>query len=109
MIKTFGYQYKQFINDDWGQNICDDVYLLVNGEEYEDDENLIADDAKVVIDGGVVYTDPNMDQELCSYESYFRRWRKAQTQTTVMVNVPLDKLEEFKKMLKDLNARIVHK
>lgn len=85
------------------------LYLLVDGEEYEDDYLRVADDDFRVIGGGVVYKDENMEQEVCSYETYFRLWVKQQKNATLIIAEPKENLEELQKILKKLNAKVVQK
>lgn len=108
MAKTTGLVYKEFMKDEkyWGSHICDDVYLLVDGEEYEEDELLIKDEATVKIEGGVVYQDDSMERELCSYSLFFKRWLNLQSKASVIVTVPKEALDELKEFIKKKGGTI---
>jgi hypothetical protein len=108
-IKTTGRDFKRFYTDDavWkpaGSKdgaYFDDVTIYVNdadwdagGKDYED----IPDDATVSFSGGSWYPDQDTaaQYESRNFETVFKKWRKAQTHTTIIVEVALDNIEAMK-------------
>lgn len=108
MVKMLGCVYKKFLTDErfWGTQICDDVELTVDGVEYDDDELEIPDSAVVRIYAGVVYVDSDMEQEVCSYPAFFKRWQKQQAYDIVVVSVPKSKLSAFKDYVSSIGGKI---
>jgi hypothetical protein len=97
MKKMTGYEYKQFISADWDKMLgvtgayMDAQEITVNGvDEFSMDERSIQDTDKVVINGGCVLANEDIDLSL---ETLFTRWKKAQTTTTLVVEIPNDSVE----------------
>jgi hypothetical protein len=96
--KTTGAEYKAFMAcadpKFWPDGAYyDDADVLVNGAPLGDDDRVedIDDGAEVRLSGGIVYLDPR-DHDGPSFETHFKRWRKAQTTTHLVVEV--DKAHE---------------
>ena len=102
MIKTIGAEFKRFYDDEtaWPDGAWhEDELLLVNGDEWEDwDIAEIPDNAIVKLSGGAVFDLPNGGEP--SLELHFRRWRKRQTLTTILVECDLAKLDAIKAAIK---------
>lgn len=106
--KTSGAEFKAFYNDplfwvDHGTDehtYHDDTVIVVNGVH---DENLdpddIPDDAVVTIEGGVIFG-PTYGASEPSMEAYFKRWKKRQTTSTLLVEAPNEKIEAIKAAIK---------
>lgn len=95
--KTSGAEFKRFYNDPaiWsgaGETYHEDECVLVNGGEHHGEYDTMADDAKVTIEGGIIFS-PQFDGNEPSFEAYFKRWRKAQSATILIVEV--DKKHEL--------------
>ncbi len=92
MIKTNGAEYKAFCNSNWDLFLkregcyLDDCDIKVNGADYDGDELAIPDNAIVRINTGVVLGGDH--KEVCDYQSFFRKWKKAQTFNTFVVQIP---------------------
>lgn len=107
--KTTGAEFWRFYNDKdyWPEGAWhDDTLILVNGKEVDDytREN-IPDDAQLVIDGGVVYLDEHGTSDT-GFESFFRKWRKAQNIVFLSVEVPKDKLDAVKAAIKAARGKL---
>lgn len=94
--KTTGAEFKRFYDDKqfWPDN--SDTYheyevVLVNGEDHGDKgyEN-IPDDAIVILIHGIVFNAQHGSEEP-SFETYFKRWRKLQTTTSIVVECDISK------------------
>jgi hypothetical protein len=108
--KTTGAEFWRFYNDRnfWPEGSWhDDTLILVNGEEVGDyTRETIPDDAKVVIEGGIVYLDERGKDDV-AFESYFRRWRRVQSTASLTVEVPKDKLEAVKAAIRAAGGKVV--
>ena len=97
--KTTGAEFKAFYGDKkwWPDGMWhEDEEITIDGSLPPDDFDLssIADGARMVLANGYVTNEEN--DELGSFEGYFRRWRKKQTTTFLAVEVPHEKAEAVK-------------
>jgi hypothetical protein len=103
MVKTTGAEFWAFYNDNtfWPEGAWhDDEVVRVNGEEMIDlEENNFPPEAKVEVEGGIVFLRENAD-EGPSFESYFKTWRKAQNTVFLSVECPKDKVDAVKAAIK---------
>ena len=80
----------------------EDVILSVNDEEQTEDfsiqQDLQDDDRVLILDGVVLFCDP--ETEGCTFETFFRRWRKKQSTVYLSVSVPRDKLDAVREAIK---------
>lgn len=93
-MKVQGALWKQFYNDEeyWKGHYHDDTLITFDGVEQEDYENP-ADDAVVKIESGYVYKDGDdfhTSARDVSLASFFRKWKKIQTTTVIVVTVEKD-------------------
>ncbi len=98
-MKMSGAEYKAWQSSEWGSAWWEEYEMLINGVVVEDialDE--VKDADKIVINGGVVFTDEN-DRAGCSATSHFNRWKKAQTTQFVSVQVSNDDLQALQELL----------
>lgn len=101
MIVT-GAEWNKFYNDSsfWKPDFwVDDLLIVVNGEELDDNVETVDPKAKVKIESGVVYFDEDGHQSV-SLSTFLKRWRKSLLLKTVVVDVPLEMLEEVTTYLK---------
>lgn len=114
--KCTGADYKAFMDDKsfWketgepdGYTYHDDEVLIVNGVEadLDFDPMKMSDSDRVTIEGGVVIN-AAQGPEMPSLEAYFKRWRKAQTTRYLVVEAPVEKLDEISEALKALGAKV---
>ncbi len=94
MAKTNGIEFKMFYNEinDWEGDDChtgEEIY--VNGDLYKEAWGLIPDNSTVKIKGGSALN--NDGDVICSFSSYFKRWRKAQSHSTFIVTCPSEKVD----------------
>jgi hypothetical protein len=109
MIRSTGLEWKRFYGDPsvWKDGAYhDDSKILVDGvdaEENQIDLSLIDDAAKVELHSGAFFPDGSGDPE--ELNDVFRKWRKAQTMSSFVVEVPNDRVEEAKAAIRGLGGR----
>lgn len=109
--KTTGAEFKQFYSSEeyWPRDVCwhEDEIVVIDGEECDSDVDYskVRDSSVVSIDGGVVYKTPHI--EVCSFEAYFKKWRKQQN--TVIAVIEFDKTSEteVREVLKRLPIKVI--
>jgi len=110
MKKMTGYEYKQFINADWDKLLgvtnayMDGEEITVNGAEEHSDLDLTPDDAKVIIYSGCVCADQDIDLSLIAC---YNRWKKAQTKTVFMVEIPNSEVDYFKQQVTICKGKVI--
>lgn len=112
-VKTTGLEFKAFYNDKafWPEETEDsyvyyeDVEISINGVD-DDDFHIetIQDSDVIVLDGGCVFGLPG-DKEM-SFEGYFKKWRKAQKETSFVVTCGKDDVERIKAMIKAAGGKV---
>lgn len=110
MIKTNGAEFRRYLVDDaaWPEGTWhDDEFITVDGVEWvwEADIESIPDNAILSLTGGVVCGLPG--DLMPSMESHFKKWRKSQTTTTILVECDLSKLGDVKAAVKVAGGKIV--
>lgn len=89
-VNTTGAELKAFYEDDsiWPEGAYhDEVMVSLDGVEMSDfDIELIPSDSKVKILYGYIHSN-NLDEESVSFESHFKKWRKNQKTSFLMVKV----------------------
>lgn len=110
--KTNGKELKAFWNLEepwWPEDgfVEGDSYM-VNGKEQGDSWEPLsaADTDQITILSGVICDARGEDSDL-DLNTQFRKWRKSLTTTTVLVEIPLDKLDDLKTSVKALKGKIV--
>jgi hypothetical protein len=107
-IKTTGAELKKFWGDDnpqfWPEDSCvDGMWWQVNGAEQEDvDIDTIKDDDQLVVEGVLMHGSNDND-----FAALMRKWRKTQTSTTVVVELPVEHQAALAEFLKGLKGKIV--
>ena len=108
--KITGAEYKAFLNSEayWPATYChDDVLLIIDGEEYGDDRDLIVEDipdsASIVIECGCV-----MDRNVRIHDlaEYFYRWQDEQMFETLVVKVLRSDAEKMRGMIRASGGEI---
>lgn len=97
-VKLTGADYKAFLEDAsvWKEGYWfESDHVTVNGEEVGDDydETTLDDADKVTITGGCLYLGSDIGAESIDYEKRLRKWLKARTVTTVVLEINNDQLE----------------
>lgn len=94
-VKMSGKQFKEWLVSDWGPDaMWDEYHYTVDGAEVLDDDNFddttIPDAAKVVLTAGTIYLDQRdiMRSATVSAVTHAKKWLKAQTTVTLLVEVP---------------------
>lgn len=99
-IKCTGAELKAFYQSEdpefWPDGSwCEDEEITVDGAPVTENYQQIPDAAKVTVAGGYVFF-AGKDGDLGpSFEAHFKRWRKAQTTASIVVEVQKDKLESL--------------
>lgn len=107
--KTTGLEFKRFYADKsiWTDGLWhEEQTAVVNGVEVNEDfcfENL-ADTDELVISDGVVLSKDN--GELCSLESFFKKWRRAQNTETLIVTVDKSKRDAVVAAIKAAGGKV---
>jgi len=110
-VKTTGAEWNRFYNDKsaWPDGSWHkDEEITVNGETsdtYEIDLSAVPSDAAMTVAGGIVFLSLH-DNDGPSLESYFKRWRKAQTTTFFNVECPHDKAEVVKAAIRFAGGKV---
>ncbi len=116
--KTTGAELKAFYNDPkaWSEDAegkstywCDDVTLLVNGEEKGDGFSIhdhLKDADQVKILSGWVFSNANPIDGV-SFDSQFRKWRKQQNTGFLAVEFPKEKEEAIKAAILAAGGKVV--
>ena len=106
-VKMTGAEYTAFTNSEWGPGwYWDETLFLLNGEEV-DDIGTVQPDDKIVILDGVIYKGSDYKADTVSALTFARRWLKAQTVTSVTVEVPNECVDAFKAEMKSLGHRVL--
>lgn len=108
-IKTTGQELKKFWDCEdvsiWpnGSQV-DGMYWELNGIEQEDiDIHALKDTDIVTFEGTMLYA----DERYADLAGVMRKWRKAQNEVTLVVQLPTEHQEAFETFLKGLKGRIV--
>lgn len=111
-VKMTGAQYKAFLATEWGPDAYwEDTEILKNGEAVEGDRDsdptLYADADTVTILGGTIIPDqslPPSQHEHIDAVKFARKWLKAQSTVTLVVEVPRQHAEWFASSIKGMGV-----
>ena len=112
VTKTTGAEFKRFYSDteywpdDDGNTFHEDEIVFVNGGEHDGEYENMPDDALVTVVAGIVYS-PKFDCNEPSFEAYFKRWRKAQSSISIVVEIDRSKEEALRAAIKTIGGRIL--
>ena len=100
-VKMTGAQFKAFLAAEWGPDAYwEETEITVNGEPMPDDcdDAFVKDADTITITGGVIYQDQVHNPQSCiNAEPFARKWLKAQSTVTLMVEVPREHADWFAK------------
>ena len=108
-VKMTGAQYKAFLAADWGPDaMWEEEAVTVDGDDFDTcdgDVGAIPDASLVVLTGGVIIPDQmaRQTQEIDA-ERFARKWLKAQTTVTLMVDVPREHADWFASSIKGMGV-----
>lgn len=114
-MKTTGKEFKAFENDvtywhpgnsEREATYMDDVILEINGAEVEDfDVQQFNDTDRIkIVAGTAMYCTKGPDDQ--PLDSYFKRWKKEQSTSTIFVEVNKDKLDAVIKAIKAAGGKV---
>jgi hypothetical protein len=108
-MKTTGLELKRFYNDEafWPEGAwIDEWHIEVGGTEVDpDDIETIPDEAKASFQG-IVFLEAHSNNWI-TLDTFFHRWKKQQTHTIALVELPKDQLEDLKQLAKAHKWRIL--
>lgn len=112
-VTATGEEWNRFNRDSkyWGEDRwMEDVEIRINGEAHDELSDQILNDLEptdeVVIVKGVVTTDDE-DVEDIKLRQFFLDWRNTQTHIPTLVDVPRERITEFRKLVTDFGAKFV--
>lgn len=121
MIKTTVGEFRKFLDADYGREDdgwFEDICFYLDGQSalLENDDGIfsanldesLAAETQIRFEGGVIVYPLGRGREATSIEPLFRRWRKEQTHSHVLVLVPNDRFAEFEAAAKEIGGKIVH-
>lgn len=99
-VKMTGAQFKAFWAAEWGPNaMIEEEAVTVDGEEFDTidgDVAAISDASRVTLAGGIIIPDQMAHRQAeINAENFARKWLKAQTTVTLMVEVPREHANDF--------------
>ena len=110
-IKTYGAEYKAFIDDDeYWRNVeyVDDDLVSVNGKKWDGDSYLdIPDDAEVRVEGGILYGAEGPLRS--SYSSFFGKWKTKSAASFFIVRIPMSKEAELTAFIASIGGETLTK
>jgi hypothetical protein len=117
-VKTNGKEFKAFYNDAsiWSDGIThDDESIVINGEKFgadnstfvykEFDIEKINDTDEIILEDGCVINEDG--DEINSFAGYFKKWKKKQSTTSILIEVPISELKEVIISLKKLGIKVI--
>lgn len=107
MIKTNRKEWDAFLASWPTERYYDDAVVTINSvaEEQVAPEKFSSIDALIEVSGGVIL-DPNDRDVSLGLEREFKKWRTKQSSVFVLCQVPADKTEELKKLLKTIGGKV---
>lgn len=113
-IKTTGLEWNKFYSDPefWPDDYWHEgEFVKVNGEEKDENYSISQvednDSLLISISGGVVYVGDNVNVDQIPLESHFKRWRKKQLKSIVLIDIDNSKLEELKFLISGLGGKVL--
>lgn len=108
-VKMTGAQYKAFLAADWGPDAYwEEAEISVNGQEAPEDgvdEASIKDTDVITITGGAICQDQvKRPHDWINAEPFARKWLKAQSTVTLMVDVPREHADQFVTMIQGVGT-----
>lgn len=111
--KTTGAEIKRFYNDpdywpeDEGNTYHDDESITVDGVPMDNEKGIagIPDASVVTVSGGVVFG-PKWNGDEPSFETYFKRWKKAQTSVSFVVECDIAKHDAVVAAIKAAGGKV---
>jgi len=82
----------------------DGAEITINGINDLDFEGDIPDDAEVIINGGYALADEPL---YISLETVYKRWKKAQTKTVLVIEIPNDSIEYLKQQITICKGKVI--
>ncbi len=121
MIKTTVGEFRKFLDADYGaedDGWFEEVTFYRDGsdEPVENDDDIFAADIETAMapsepirfEGGVIVFPNEKRRKPLDVEPLFRRWRKEQTHSHVLVLLPNEHFEELKAAVKAMGGQVVH-
>lgn len=111
-VKMSGAEWKAFYTDKvfWTDVSHDEENITINGKSDVSETYLDLEDTDVVrVEGGTVYehADDFCSEPICSLETYIKRWRKAQKQTTLTITIDRASEKALREVVKTLGGKVL--
>jgi hypothetical protein len=99
-VRMTGAQFKAFWGAEWGPNaMIEEEAVTVDGEEFDTCDGIveeIPDASRVIMTGGIIIPDQMAHRQAeINAENFARKWLKAQTTVTLLVEVPREHADDF--------------
>lgn len=97
----------------WSGRWYDDAYVEVDGEQddleytFRSDDSKLPADAKVTVEGGCLYRGEDANSPWDDFEKFLRRWLKARSVTTLVLEVPNEQVEAIRGLLEARGVRVL--
>lgn len=109
-VKTNGKEWKAFYSDQqlWARDVYhedEEIWIdgVLVGPDYDLDK--VHDNAVVKVIGGTVYSD--YESPIDTLEGYFKRWRRAQKFSTLIISVPKEHENHFRELTKKFGGKVL--
>lgn len=114
-MKAPGIEFKAFYNDPkyWPEKsdtYHEDVVFTLNGDPMPEDfdPGKVADSDMVGFEGGIIMNSPLYKEgEGPTIETYFRRWKREQTKTRIVIECDISKVAEIEKAVRAAGGKIL--
>lgn len=105
-----GAEYNAFMAADWDallgvtEAYVDGQEVTIDGVDENSNSGPISSTAKVIIYSGCIWSNEEIN---ISFQTCFSRWKKAQTNTTICVQVPNDEVDALKIFVSGLKGKVL--
>jgi hypothetical protein len=110
-VKTTVGEWRAFLDADWGHPDawCDDEVFIVDGKEIYDFEAVgaLAPETAISINYGRIKYPHESGKEDIDLVPFFRKWKKAQSVSRVLVEVDNSKIGALKTAVADLGGKVI--
>lgn len=109
MVKIIGGEWNRFYADEsaWPEGAWyDDAEITIDGQLVDDfDLSEVSDTSMLTVSGGIVFLDGSVED--LSLETHFKRWRKRQTTTVILVEIPKCDVDAIKSAIKNAGGKVI--
>lgn len=109
-MKTNVAEFRRFYADNsyWPEGSwIDDWYIEVDGKEIDPDDIDVASGTSTVTVQAQVYFDANDIENSVSLDTFFHHWKKLQTHTKVVLEIPVDSIDCLRQSAKSNKWKVI--